>query len=74
MSIVDRVKGKVEELTPRVSECAIVVRPLPLIADEIISGGDDFYFRVVFGPADRHLSRTDEALDVGRILSGLRLG
>ena len=35
MSIVDRVKGKVEDLTPRVSECAIVVRPLPLIADEI---------------------------------------
>jgi hypothetical protein len=32
-----------------------VVRPLPLIADEIISAGDDFYFKVVFDPTDRHL-------------------
>jgi hypothetical protein len=61
MSFVDKVKGKVEDLTPRVSECAIVVRPLPLIADEIISAGDDFYFKVVFDPTDRHLVELESA-------------
>jgi hypothetical protein len=61
MSIVDKVKGRIEDVTPRVSECAIVVRPLPLIADEIISAGDDFYFKVVFDPTDRHLVELEPA-------------
>lgn len=59
MSLVEQVKQKlgqrIEGVKPRISECAIVVRPLPLIADEIISAGDDFYFKVVFDPTDRHL-------------------
>ncbi len=61
MSLVDKVKAKAEHLKPRVSECAIVVRPLPLIADEIISAGEDFYFKVVFDPTDRHLVALEPA-------------
>jgi hypothetical protein len=61
MSIVDRVKGRIEAARPTVSECAIVVRPLPLIADEIISAGDDFWFKVVFDPTDRHLVELEPA-------------
>lgn len=61
MSIVDKVKGRVEGMTPKVSECAIVARPLPLIADEIISAGDEFSFKVVFDPTDRHLVALEPA-------------
>lgn len=59
MSVVDKIKGRVERTKPRVAECAIVVRPLPLIADEIISAGDDFEFKVVFDPFDRHLRQIE---------------
>ncbi len=61
MSIVDKVKGRIERNKPTISECAIVVRPLPLIADEIISAGDDFWFKVVFDPTDRHLVELEPA-------------
>lgn len=61
MSMVDRVTGKVRGLVPRVSECAIVVRPLPLIADEVIDAGPDFDFKVVFDPTDRHLRQIESA-------------
>lgn len=59
MSFAERVKGKVDLYTPKVSECAIVVRPLPLIADEIIEAGPDFEFKVVFDPTDRHLRQLE---------------
>ena len=55
MSVVDKLKVRVDKVKPVVSECAIVVRPLPLVADEVISAGDDFWFKVVFDPTDRHL-------------------
>ena len=61
MSIVDKVKGRIARSKPRVSECAIVVRPLPLIADEIIEAGPDFEFKVVFDPTDRHLAQIEPA-------------
>ncbi len=61
MSILDKVKGRIEGVAPKVSECAIVVRPLPLIADEVISAGDDFEFKVVFDPTDRHLVALEPA-------------
>lgn len=61
MSVVDKIRNKIEGVTPRVSECAIVVRPLPLIADEIIEAGDDFEFKVVFDPTDRHLRQLESA-------------
>lgn len=59
MSIVEKVQQRASKLAPKVSECAIVVRPLPLIADEIISAGDDFYFKYVFDPTDRHLAQLE---------------
>jgi len=59
VSLADKVKGKLGELAPKVSECAIVVRPLPLIADEIIEAGPDFRFKVVFDPTDEHLRQLE---------------
>lgn len=61
MSAVDRIKHKAGSYVPTVSECAIVVRPLPLIADEVIEAGDDFEFKVVFDPTDRHLGQLEPA-------------
>jgi hypothetical protein len=61
MSLTDKVKSRVGALTPKVAESAIVVRPLPLIADEIIEAGEDFEFKVVFDPTDRHLVQLEPA-------------
>ena len=61
MSIIDKVGQRFGALKPRISECAIVARPLPLIADEIIEAGDDFRFKVVFDPTDRHLQQIEPA-------------
>ncbi len=60
-SMVQKLKGRVERVVPTVTESAIVVRPLPLIADEIITAGDDFWFKVVFDPTDRHLVALEPA-------------
>jgi hypothetical protein len=59
VSLVDKVKGRVERAKPRVSECVIVARPLPLIADEVIEAGPDFRFKIVFDPTDRHLAQIE---------------
>lgn len=66
MSIVDKVTERAKRKLPRISDCAILARPLPLIADEIISAGDDFEFKVVFDPTDRHLRQieTPERLEL----------
>jgi len=61
VSLFDKVKGRVEPKLPKVSECAIVVRPLPLIADEVIEAGPDFEFKIVFDPTDRHLRQIEPA-------------
>ena len=61
MSIIDKVGQRFGALKPLISECAIVARPLPLIADEIIEAGDDFRFKVVFDPTDRHLQQIEPA-------------
>ena len=61
MSFADQLKYKAGQLKPRVAECAIVVRTLPLIADEIISAGDDFRFKVVRDPTDPHLAQIEPA-------------
>jgi hypothetical protein len=60
MAITDKVKEQLGSYTPRVSESAIVARPLPLIADEVIEAGEDFEFKVVFDPTDRHLVELEE--------------
>jgi len=59
MSIADKVSSRLGNYAPRISECAIVARPLPLIADEIIEAGPDFRFKVVFDPTDRHLRQIE---------------
>ena len=66
MSLGDRVKYKVEQLKPRVSECIIFARPLPLVADEYPPAGEDFAFKAVFDPTDRHLAQieTPERLEL----------
>ena len=66
MSIVDKVKVKAGSLKPRVTECIIYVRPVPLIADEKPDAGEDFYFKVCFDPTDRHLAQleTPERLEL----------
>ena len=61
MSLFDKVKDRVEKAKPVISECAIVVRPLPLIADEVIDAGPDFEFKIVFDPTDRHLRQIEPA-------------
>ena len=55
MSMIDRVKNKVLAYKPRVTECVFFARPLPLIADEYPEAGEDFYFKAVMDPTDRHL-------------------
>lgn len=70
MSFLDKVKERIGERLPEVSECAVVVRPLPLIADEIISSGDDYEFKLVLDPTDRHLV----ALEPARRLELMRGG
>jgi hypothetical protein len=55
MALSDKVRSRVEQVKPRVTECVIYARPLPLIADEKPPAGEDFSFKVVFDPADRHL-------------------
>lgn len=66
MSLTERIKGKIERSAPRFTECIIYARPLPLIADEKPPAGDDFYFKCVFDPTDRHLRQleTDERLEL----------
>lgn len=61
MSLTDRVKGKFDQYKPRVTECIILARPLPLIADEKPPAGDDFEFKVVLDPTDRHLRKLETA-------------
>jgi hypothetical protein len=55
MSLSDGTKRKLAQLMPRVTECTFFARPLPLIADEYPEPGDDFSFKAVFDPTDRHL-------------------
>ena len=74
MSFADKVKGKLEGYAPKVSECAIVVRPLPLIADEIIEAGPDFRFKVVFDPTDEHLRQIETAERLERMKGGFARG
>ncbi|MFZ4517051.1 MAG: hypothetical protein ACOYOP_01595 [Microthrixaceae bacterium] len=66
MSLADRIKYKAEQAKPRVSECVIFARPLPLIADEKPPAGDDYRFKCVFDPTDRHLAQieTPERLEL----------
>ena len=66
MSLTDRIKSKVERSKPRITECIIYARPLPLIADEKPPAGDDFRFKCVFDPTDRHLRQleTPERLEL----------
>ena len=59
MSIVERITRRVERDKPRVDECIIFVRPLPLIADEKPPAGDEFRFKAVFDPNDRHLAQIE---------------
>ncbi len=51
MSVVDRVKY----YKPRRTECVLFGRPIPLIADEYPDPGEDYYFKAVLDPTDRHL-------------------
>lgn len=51
MSVIDRVK----HYKPRRTECVLFGRPLPLIADEYPDPGEDYFFKAVFDPYDRHL-------------------
>ena len=51
MSIVDRINY----YKPRRTECVLFARPLPLIADEYPDPGEDYSFKAVFDPDDRHL-------------------
>jgi hypothetical protein len=55
MSIIERVKNRVLFYKPRVTECIFFARPLPLIADEYPDAGEDYHFKAVFDPTDRHL-------------------
>ena len=66
MSLTDRIKYKVDRTKPRITESIIFARPLPLIADEKPSAGDDFSFKCVFDPTDRHLRQleTPERLEL----------
>lgn len=66
MSLTDRIKYKVEQTKPRITECVIFARPLPLVADEKPPAGDDFTFKCVFDPTDRHLRQleTPERLEL----------
>ncbi len=59
MGLADKVKRRVERVKPRVTECIIFARPLPLIADEYPPAGDDFEFKAVFDPTDRHLAQIE---------------
>ncbi len=61
VSALDRVKNGVERRKPRITECLVLARPLPLIADEKPDAGDDFEFKVVFDPTDRHLRQLESA-------------
>jgi hypothetical protein len=61
MALSDKVRSRVEQVKPRVTECVIYARPLPLIADEKPPAGDDFSFKVVFDPTDRHLVALEPA-------------
>ncbi len=66
VSLADKVKGKVDYYKPRVTECIILARPLPLIADDKPPAGEDFEFKVVLDPTDRHLRQIEsqERLDL----------
>jgi hypothetical protein len=59
VSLVDRIAGKVDRYKPRVTECIIFARPLPLIADEKPPAGDEFAFRAVFDPFDPYLAQIE---------------
>ncbi|MEZ5237528.1 MAG: hypothetical protein R2716_00690 [Microthrixaceae bacterium] len=51
MSMIDKVK----HYKPRRTECVLFARPLPLIADEYPDPGEDYSFKAVLDPDDRHL-------------------
>lgn len=59
MSLLDKVKRRADKAKPRITECTVHVRPLPLIADEKPDAGEDFEFRVVFDPTDRYLRQLE---------------
>jgi hypothetical protein len=59
MSIVDKLKGRAERVTPRLTECVLFARPIPLIGDEKPPAGDEYRFKAVFDPNDPHLAQVE---------------
>jgi hypothetical protein len=59
MSLQDKVMARVDRVKPRVTECILYARPIPLIADEKPPAGDEYSFKAVFDPTDRHLAQIE---------------
>lgn len=55
MALSDRIRSRVELVRPRITECVIYARPIPLVADEKPPAGEDFLLKAVFDPTDPHL-------------------
>lgn len=55
MSIREKLEYRWQQIKPRLTPSTVYARPLPLIADESPPAGEDFYFKTVFDPTDRHL-------------------